>query len=241
MARTMRDRTILFYLILTILSLTVIVLLIARGSTPHSKTAFSSIAMHQIVLLDPGHGGLDGGATVEGVSEAPINLIISQKTALLLEFLGQNARLTRTDDQSLDYNPSATARQNKNADLKARLALWKTQPGNPFISIHLNQFSQEKYAGAQVFWSQNDPSSQVLAAALQESMRLALDPQNFRKAKPCGEVFLMEEITGTAVTVECGFLSNSTERGKLQQEGYQTKTAVAIACGYLQFINSQGS
>ena len=241
MARTMRDRTIIFYLVLVLVSLGVLVLLIAHGSAPRFKSAFLPVAMRQTVLVDPGHGGIDGGATVNGISEAPINLAIARKTSLLLIFLGQDARLTRSDDGSLDYDPSATARQNKNADLKARLALWKSQPGNPFISIHLNQFPQTQYAGAQVFWSKNDPASQTLAQILQENLRLTLDSANTRKAKPCQDVFLMEQITGTAVTVECGFLSNASEWEKLQDASYQTKAAMAVAVGYLYFINEQGS
>lgn len=242
MARTMRDRTILFYAILTLLALAVIVLLIVQGSAPHSKSAFSTVAMHQTVLVDAGHGGFDGGATVGGISEAPINLAISKKTAQLLMFLGQSARLTREDENSLNYNPSSSLKANKNVDLKSRLEIWKTQPGNTFISIHLNEFTQEKYSGAQVFWSPNDPSSQVLAKALQDSLRETLDPENTRQAKPSRpDVFLMKQITGTAVTVECGFLSNTAEREKLQEDAYQTKAAMAVVCGYLKFINKQGS
>ena len=44
----------------------------------------------------------------------------------------------------------------------------------------------------------------------------------------------MKNITAPAVTIECGFLSNPEECTLLQQETYQTKIALAIACGYLE-------
>ena len=236
----MRGRTALFYLVLVALSLAVILICIARNSRPH-RPAMAAVPLGQLVLLDAGHGGQDGGATVEGVSEAPINLAITRRAALLLRFLGQDVRLTRTGDGSLGFDPAATVRENKNADLKARLELWKSQPGNAFLSIHLNQFTQSQYAGAQVFYSVHDPSSKALAEGLQEALRAALDPGNDRAAKPCAGVFLMEHITGTAVTVECGFLSNPGERALLQTPEYQTRAALAVACGYLQYITGQGS
>lgn len=227
-----RFKTILFYGILTLLTLIAIILII----TVNSQTKFAAgEAQVQIdVLLDAGHGGMDGGAvSADGVCEAPITLAIAQKTQALLGFCGTQALMTRYDDTSLNYDPSATTRENKNADLKARLELAKQYPDCPFLSIHLNQFSQAKYAGAQVFYGQN---GQELALALQDRLRAVLDPENDRVCKPAPEgVFLMKNITSPAVTIECGFLSNPEECTKLQQNDYQTRIALAIVSGYQQY------
>lgn len=224
-----RWKTLLFYGILTFLTLIAIILMIVVNS----KTRFASelIEMQVDVILDAGHGGIDGGAvSADGVCEAPITLAIAKKTRDLFGFCGKTALMTRSDDQSLDYRPGSSARQNKNADLNARLEIAGQYPQCPFLSIHLNQFSQAKYAGAQVFYG---GAGQKLALALQDSLRAALDPGNERVCKPAPEgVFLMKNIRNPAVTIECGFLSNPEECAKLQQDDYQTKIALAIVSGY---------
>lgn len=224
-----RWKTLLFYGILTFLTLIAIILMIVVNS----KTRFASnlVEMQVDVILDAGHGGLDGGAVSEsGVCEAPITLAVAQKTQVLFGFCGRTALMTRSDDQSLDYHPEATTRQNKNADLHARLDLARQYPECPFLSIHLNQFPQAQYAGAQVFYG---GKGQELAQALQDRLRVVLDPGNQRVCKPAPDgVFLMKNISAPAVTIECGFLSNPEECAKLQQADYQTKIALALVSGY---------
>ncbi|MBR5536313.1 MAG: N-acetylmuramoyl-L-alanine amidase [Clostridia bacterium] len=186
------------------------------------------------VILDAGHGGLDGGAvSADGVCEAPITLVVAQKTQALFGFCGKTALMTRNDDTSLGYRPDASARENKNADLHARLEIARDYPECPFVSIHLNKFSQPQYAGAQVFYG---GAGEQLAQTLQEALRTALDPENQRVCKPAPEgVFLMKNIQGPAVTVECGFLSNEEECAKLQRDDYQTKIALALVSGYERY------
>lgn len=190
------------------------------------------------LLLDAGHGGMDGGAvSPNGVSEADINLSITLKTQAFLRFLGISGDLTRTDGQSLHFNPDASARENKNADLYARLDMAKARPELDFLSIHLNKFEQEKYYGAQVFYSPNTERSKQLAQALQGSLRFVLDRDNDRRIKLAPDsVMLMKNINSPAVTIECGFLSNAREEALLQQDAYQTKIAIAIANGYIQYL-----
>ena len=225
----MRWKTVIFYGILTLLTLIAIILVIIVNS----KTKFASgeVQLQADLILDAGHGGMDGGAvSADGVCEAPITLAITETTRDLFGFWGINAVMTRTDASSLDFRPEASARENKNADLNARLRIAQRFPKLPFISIHLNQFSQSNYSGAQVFYGR---AGEPLALMLQQNLRSALDPGNTRVCKPAPEgVFLMKNITAPAVIVECGFLSNPQECALLQQEPYQTKIALAIVCGF---------
>lgn len=231
-----RWKTLLFYGILTLLTLIAIILVI----TVNSKTKFAAgeARLQVDVILDAGHGGLDGGAvSPDGVCEAPITLAIAQKAQVILEFCGTHTLMTRNDETSLDFREGAGTRENKNADLKARLALAQQYPDSPFLSIHLNQFSQPQYSGAQVFYGS---AGMELAQALQEQLRSFLDPENQRVCKPAPDgVFLMKNITAPAVTIECGFLSNPQECEKLQDGVYQTKVALAIVSGF-QMYNSRG-
>ena len=206
------------------------------------RSALSAISPEEYLLfLDAGHGGLDGGAVSKnGTEEAGINLAIAQKTQLFLRFLGISGKLTRTDEQSLEYNPDASARENKNRDLNARLSLSKSSPELDFLSIHLNKFEQEKYHGAQVFYSPNTERSAVLAECLQSSLRSVLDPQNDRRIKLAPDsVMLMKNINSPAVTIECGFLSNAQEEELLKTASYQTKIAIAISGGYIQYLEQK--
>lgn len=229
-----RFNALLFYGILTLLTLTVIIFLIEVNS--RTKFTADMIKISPDVILDAGHGGMDGGAVAEsGVCEAPITLAISQKTQALFGLLGINALMTREDDASLDYHAGASARANKNADLKARLEIAKAYPGTPFISVHLNKFPQETCTGAQVFYSVNNAASAGLAVELQASLKEIVDRDNERVCKPSTDsVFLMNNITAPAVTVECGFLSNAEECRKMQGDTYQRKIALAIVNGFLK-------
>ena len=227
-----RWKTLLFYGILTLLTLIAIILIITVNS--QTKFAYEQVPFHVDVILDAGHGGMDGGAvSVDGVCEAPITLSIAGKTQALMGFCGIQALMTRSDDASLDFQPDASARANKNADLNARLKIARQYPDCPYLSIHLNQFPQAQYAGAQVFYG---GSGEQLALALQDGLRAALAPENNRVCKPAPEgVFLMKNISAPAVTIECGFLSNPEECALLQQNSYQTKIALAITTGYQQY------
>lgn len=228
-------KTLAFYGILTFLAFVVIMMVAAAGS--RTKPAMGPAAFSADVILDAGHGGLDGGAvSADGVCEAPITLAVCRKTQAFFGLMGINALLTREGEASLDYDPAASIRDNKNADLKARLAVAEQYPQTPFFSIHLNQFPKAQYHGAQVFYSENTMEGKPLAEALQASLRQILDPSNDRVCKPSPEgVFLMKNLRSPAVTVECGFLSNPEECRLLQREDYQLKLALAIAGGYFAY------
>lgn len=188
----------------------------------------------KVFIIDPGHGGMDGGASSQnGTNEKNINLAISQKLNLLMKLYGRQTVMTRNLDESLEYNPAKSVRENKIADMKKRLAIVQQYENSVFMSIHLNQFEQSKYYGAQVFYSKNHADSKILAENIQEAMRLLLDTQNNRRAKIApNSVYLMKNIKSPAVTIECGFLSNPEEAEKLQQDSYQKQIAISILAGY---------
>ncbi len=225
-------------LILTFAAVFSIIIFVKCMGRNAGVTSFATDKMVYYAIIDAGHGGEDGGASSRnGVTEAPICLAISLKTHCLLNFLGIPTALTRADETSLGYNPDAAIRSNKQADLNGRLAIAREYPNCDFLSIHLNFFTQSKYSGAQVFYSPNNDMSQTLAELLQKSMRRTLDPENDRRAKMSpGGVFLMKSIQSPAVTIECGFLSNEEECIKLQQDSYQSRIAIAISIGYLEYL-----
>ena len=193
------------------------------------------------VVIDPGHGGEDGGAVgADGTVESAINLEIAKRLDAILTFWGQDTKLLRSEDISLHDPDASTIRQKKTSDLHNRARLVNEEPEPRLISIHQNFFPQAKYHGAQVFYA-NGPLGQPWARRTQENLRVCLDPENSRTEKPIShDVYLMNHVTCPAILVECGFLSNSGELEKLKSPGYQTALAAVVAASYLQCTYEEG-
>lgn len=192
------------------------------------------------VIIDPGHGGTDGGAVgVDGVIEKGINLSISLKLRTFFEQAGFKVIMTREDDRSIHDDNSNTIRKQKKSDLYNRFDIIKNNPRAIFISIHQNKFEDGKYSGAQVFYSKNNDASELLAATLQINIKKTLQPQNNREIiKAEKNLFLLYNAKTPAVLVECGFLSNANEAASLQNNDYQNKMAFAIFYGTILFYDA---
>ncbi len=191
------------------------------------------------IIVDAGHGGEDGGAqSKSGILEKELNLAIAKKVNVLLQTLGFETEMTRTDDLLHYDDACVTMREKKVSDIRFRSELLKKTPNAVFLSIHQNHYSEPRYSGAQVFYSLNRPESKVLAEALQTSIVRTLQPENKRTIKPCGpEVYLIYNAQKTAVMVECGFLSNPAEAEKLNDENYQKALSLCIVQGLLDYFN----
>lgn len=184
----------------------------------------------RVWVVDPGHGGEDGGAvSVTGVPESQINLAIAKRLDALLGFYGENSYLMREEDISLHDPEAKTLREKKVSDLHNRAQLVGELEGAVLVSIHQNTFPQSKYHGTQVFFAPTQ-GSQALAETCQQAIHTSLQPDNSRQAKPIADnVYLMNHVDCPAVLVECGFLSNPEEEAMLRQEDYQTKLAAVLA------------
>ena len=195
-------------------------------------------------VVDPGHGGEDGGAcTDDGTREADLNLSIGRRLALVLRFFGREVVLTRESD-TIEYPRGAdTTRQRKQADLQMRVDAANALPNAFFISIHQNKFSDPRPFGAQVLF--NDLAADF-APLLQDKLVSSLMPENYRTAvRASDELYVMKHVRCPAVLVECGFLSNPEELALLRTDGYQLRIAAAIAvcsvnCEELLIIQESG-
>ena len=217
-------------------------LVFGGGAIAQKTSAGAQGTKLPVIIIDAGHGGEDGGASSSrGILEKDINLSISMKVKSLLELLGFQT-VTVRDDDSLIYDSSCkTMREKKVSDIHKRLDIMNSYPGCIFLSIHQNHFSQRKYTGAQVFYSKNTPESALLAECIQNSFAQNLQKENTRKIKPSGtEIYLLYHAKETAVMVECGFLSNSGEAELLNDNDYQTKTALTIVSGLTQYLGQAG-
>ena len=190
------------------------------------------------ILIDPGHGGEDGGAVSGGVLEKEINLDISNDTADLFMFFGFDVSLTRNTDNALT-SEGEDVKKRKYNDMKMRLDMYNSSENNIIISIHQNKFSSASSKGTQVFYSPNHEQSGQLARCIQFSVKKLLQPENERECKAAGsEIFLLKNTQNPAVLVECGFISNKSERDKLLDTEYQKEMALSIVTGFIDFFNT---
>lgn len=176
----------------------------------------------KIILIDPGHGGIDGGAkSKNGTIEKDINLEIALKLRDTLEENGYKVFMTRDSDVGL-YDKGKSIKEKKREDLKKRTELKVETNCDIFISIHENMFPQEKCFGAQVWYASNE-DSEKLANMVQNYIKETLNDGNKRVAKPAGEAYLIlrDKYEGASILVECGFLSNGQEESKLKTDTHQ--------------------
>lgn len=182
-----------------------------------------------LILLDPGHGGIDGGAvSPSGTMEKDINLKISLKVRDKLQKEGYKVMLTREEDKGL-YTDEGKIRKKKIEDLNNRSKMKKESSCSMFISIHLNMFPEAKYYGAQVWYSRNK-DSEKLAKIVQQNLKADLDISNSRQEKPALDSYKVLRVNDEmpSILVECGFLSNPIEERKLKSDEYQDKIADSI-------------
>ncbi len=194
----------------------------------------------KIIIIDPGHGGIDPGCSSKnGAKEKDIVLEISKKLAKKLNSLAIYTVLTRESDTDLAKDIKGPLIRRKREDLNRRAQLAKTHKADLLISIHANSFPESRWSGAQTFYSPECGRSRLLAEAIQNSLVISLGPNN-RKAKP-GDFRILRESTVPSAMVEVGFLSNPKEAALLQNENYQEKVAQAIAKGIVDYFKSKGA
>lgn len=196
----------------------------------------------QTVILDAGHGGLDGGAVgIDGTVEKDINLQITQKLKAILELYGYNVIMTRSDDGSIHDSEAHSAREQKVSDIHNREKIITEHPDALFVSIHQNHFTQSYVHGTQVFYSGNNDLSPALAQSIQDAIVSHLQPDNKRLIKKSGtEIYLLYHSKIPSVMVECGFMSNSNDMNDLKNQDYQRVLAFSIAGGITNYLKTQG-
>ena len=184
-----------------------------------------------MIVLDPGHGGLDNGASIAGVDEDELNLEISFALKEELESRGATVYMTRTDDQDMtrrDYNYS------KQDDMYLRaLKIDEYQP-DLFLSIHLNSSNSSAW-GSQVFYYKKSEDGKRLADSIHNQMKTLTGT---RKNISSSSFYILRATQSLGVLIECGFLSNANERGQLKSRSYHKKLATVISDGIQDYFQA---
>lgn len=200
-----------------------------------------------VIVIDPGHGGMDGGAeSSNGVSEKNINLEIAKEIESLAKADGWNVVMTRDEDISLGEGEKGTIRSKKTKDLLERKRIISETKPTATVSIHLNSFKQDRSVhGAQVFFPEGSKENEViseskrLAEVVQESLTKGIADGTERSALSKSGVLILKNPVAPIIIVECGFLSNAKEAELLESQDYQKKIASCIYQGIMTFSNKE--
>lgn len=217
----------------------VITVLVLCGFLLNKTTAALSSNVIQTnfatVIIDAGHGGVDGGAvSCTGIYESNINLQISLKLQDILHLLGIQTKMIRTKDISV-YTSGESIASKKVSDLKERVRIVNTTKNALLISIHQNSFTDNRYCGAQVFYNE---TAHLFAERLQKCFITSINRSSKRREKPAKGIYLMDHTNCPAVLIECGFLSNHEEEYLLRTDIYQQKICCVIATTVSHYIHN---
>lgn len=218
-------------------AITAIIVWKSEARTADSLPAAEVHAYAPVLIIDAGHGGLDGGAvSVTGRCESEINLAIATKIEDLADLFGAEHIMTRTSE-TLDYPESADSiRDKKLWDQKQRVQLINEADHGILISVHQNTYPDPRPCGAEVYYGTADGSDR-LATQTQQNLVQFLCPENRRVAAPISKkIYLLRQVSCPAILVECGFLSNAAEAAKLEHNEYQIAIAVLLMGSYFQFL-----
>lgn len=216
--------------LMVIISLMTVWLCIEQLKTSNST---SILPQKLCIVIDAGHGGIDGGATgvKSGVKESSLNLEVSKLLARLIDSAGMQAVMTRQTEAGLYGTLSSGF---KKRDMLKRKEIIERANADLIISIHMNKCGIPSRRGAQVFYS--DDKSKQLAITIQDSINEM--PESIRKYSPLnGDFYILNCTKRLGVLIECGFLSNVEDEKLLLNDNYRQNFAYALFKGLITYLN----
>lgn len=182
-----------------------------------------------LIVIDPGHGGTDPGATspINSLMEKHVVLDISQKLNKLLTDAGFRTYMTRTADNAITLADRAGVANQLQADL--------------FVSVHANAAASSSANGIENLYYPSENNSndardnKKLAQVFQKEMVRMLGAHS-RGIVPREQLYVIRETKMPAVLTEVGFLTNSEEAAKLATPEYRQLVAESIYQSILKYF-----
>lgn len=191
-----------------------------------------------VIVIDAGHGGIDGGAAVGNVLEKDINLDITKKLKTYLEQKGYIVILTREEDISLD-NLSSSGGSRHQRDLNARVNILNNSNAQLFLSIHTNcNLKNPKADGSIIYYNDKFSQNKDLAYCIQRSLNnmIVIDKKRTIHDPQKADYFILSNSKISGVIVETAFLSNGEEQELLIKDEFRDEVAKAIAKGINKYF-----
>ncbi len=186
------------------------------------------------VVIDAGHGGIDGGVTgvKTGVKESELNLSVAKKLKDKLEDAGIEVIMTRRSASGLYGLPIGGF---KKRDMQKREEIIEEASADVVISIHMNKCPYSYRRGAQVFYKKSSEQGKSLADSLQNSLN-SMEEATRDFSPLAGDYFILNCSETPSVIVECGFLSNEEDEALLISDDYQEKLCYYIFKGLADYF-----
>lgn len=198
----------------------------------------SSISSNRVnLVIDAGHGGIDAGTIgVDNANEKDINLSIALMLYDFAMVSGISSFLVRDGDYLVYSDNDDKSR----SDLYNRMDYINSIENSSLISIHQNHFQDSSEWGMQIWYSPNDDKSKIMADNILEITKSNLQSDNTRlNKKSDSSYYLLYKAQVPSIMVECGFMSNSDENKKLQDNKYQKQLAYSIMLGFSEYITEE--
>ena len=186
-----------------------------------------------VIVVDPGHGGRDSGTTYGEILEKDINLEISKTLSQELSKQGAIVYMTRKRDIDLS---SIYDSAKKRGDLYRRLLFIKEKKSDLYVSIHINHYEDSSLKGAEVLYNSINEKNELLAKSIMSQFKMDLDSKRTVKTT---DLYMYKNTTTPGVLIECGYLSNLTERKLLQTKEYQEKISKSITEGIINYLKKE--
>lgn len=195
------------------------------------------------VIIDPGHGGNDSGASAHGLQEKKISLDLAYRLSTELRNLGLTAVLTRQDDTYLS--------------LPDRVRFAQAVPAAIFVSLHCNYASNANASGFDIYraesknvtvptvvqtsagWEPLAVQEEQLADAINNSL-IGGCRSNHHETRTAN-FFVLRNLDMPALLIECGFLTNPEDARALASPAFRTRLAGAIAKGIAAYRSTVSS
>jgi len=221
-------------IIISVFLITIFTFILCFGAL--STKPINDVTVNRIkVVLDAGHGGIDGGVqgVNTGVKESVLNLSVVKKLEEYLVSAGINVLLTRNTDAGL-YG--VATKNLKRKDMEKRRDIINDFQPHVVISVHMNKYSLSTRRGAQVFYKKSDENAKLLASTIQQSFNIM--PNASRECSIlAGDYYILNCTEYTSVIAECGFLSNPEDEALLLTEEYQNDIAYSIFKGIVEYFS----
>ncbi len=241
------SRSLINYVVFSFLFLTAVLLIGTRSAryfdavNVRDAAAVTESEPTPRIIIDPGHGGEDGGAEgADGTLEKELNLMVAENVRDILDLFAIPSEMTREGDHMLyDYYNDLDdyTGKMKTYDLRNRLKIAEKSGAELFLGIHMNKFPKPQYSGLQVYYSPNHTAGEGAARMIREYAVSFLQPENKREIKRADSaIYLLHRITMPAVLVECGFLSNEVECALLNTADYRRRVACTVAAAGMEWL-----
>lgn len=178
----------------------------------------ASAAKFDRVVIDAGHGGKDGGSKWYGITEKNLTLDLAKRIQKAVIAKGVDCDLTRTNDTFVDLTKRAEVANTS-----------KTI----FVSVHFNAHTDRSVKGIETFYYPGSTESRLLASYVQSELGRRISTRN-RGVKP-GRLKVLQKTKGSAILVECGFISNRWESQRCAASWFRQILAEEITQGIMRY------